>query len=165
MTQQVPGSKRAAKILFAAFIVVALAAFIWGFFVAQNVRSRAKQVDGALRSLAWACLCYSQQGSRVWPDSEATLSAASTDPWTCDSISVNSSAWPATRQEALAGMALPATVADALKIAGLEFSKNPLDPPHVHARGNPSGLGTLEVVNSWLTTYQSTLSLPLGESP
>ncbi len=162
MTQQIPGSKRAAKILFAAFVVTALTAFIWGFFVAQSVRARAKQVDGALRSLAWACLCYAQQGDHRWPDSEATLVGAATDPWTCEGITTLGSAWPATREEALAGMALPATASEALKIAGLEFSKNPIDPPHVHARGNPSGLGTLEVVNNWLTAYHS---IKVNESP
>ncbi|MSR70317.1 MAG: hypothetical protein EXS17_08245 [Phycisphaerales bacterium] len=155
MTQQFPGSKRTAKILFAAFIATALTAFIWGYFVVQTVRARAKQTDGALRSIAWACLCYAQQGDHTWPDSEESLSAVAGDQWTCQSIAVAGAEWPATREAALAGMVLPATAVDAFKIAGLEFSKNPSDPPHVHARGNPSGLGTLDIVNGWLTNYQS----------
>ncbi len=167
MTQQFPGSKRAAKFLFTAFLLTAVAAFIWGFFVANKVRARAKQTDCALRSIAWACLCYVQQGDRSWPDSEASLlgpGASQDGSWTCESIAVQSEPWPSTREAAMAGLAPPATLTEALKMGGLEFSKNSSDAPHVNARGNPSGLDTLTTVNAWLTSYQSMRSTPLGDA-
>ncbi len=151
---QIPGSRRAAKILFAAFIATALTAFIWGFFVANKVRARAKQTDGALRSIAWACLCYAQQGDGVWPRSEEAVIAASASRWPCERVVSAGTGCPQTSDEAMAGTVLPATAAEAFKIVGLEFSKNPTDAPHVNARGNPSGLGTLDLVNGWLTQYR-----------
>ncbi|MSQ91232.1 MAG: hypothetical protein EXS01_07575 [Phycisphaerales bacterium] len=159
MTQQFPGSRRTAKVLFVIFIIVAVGSFLWGFFVVERVRERAKETDGALRSIAFACLCYAQQGDHHWPDSEEALSGAAS-PWDCAILATVSTAaaipaWPPTREAALAGMVAPRTAAEALKIAGLEFSKNPADPPRVHARGNPSGLDTLTIVNDWLAKYQS----------
>lgn len=121
--------------------------------VANKVRARAKETDGALRSVAWACLCYVQQGDRTWPDSEASILAVAGGAWPCERIEVQSPGWPDTREVAMAGMLIPPSAAEALKIAGLEFSKNPIDAPHVIARGNPSGIDTLEVVNGWLTAY------------
>lgn len=152
MTTAPTGSRKAAQILFASFIVVAVGAFIWGFIVVDKVRVRARETDGALRSVAWACLCYAQQENHQWPDCEATLIAAN-DAWACERVAVTSAQWPATRDAAMAGSTAPATVVAALEMAGLEFSKNPQESPHITALGNPSGLDTLEVVNGWLTEY------------
>lgn len=167
-------SRKAAKFLFFFFILLAVGTFAWGFFVAEKVRARARQVDGALRSVAWACLCYSQPTSQptsqqtslasdhLWPDSDASL-IASTGAWSRETIESPGAQWPATREAALAGTVAPANAAEALAIVGVEFSKDPHDCPHITALGNPSGLDTLEVVNAWLTEYakaQFSRSLP-----
>ncbi|MSR45377.1 MAG: hypothetical protein EXS15_08540 [Phycisphaerales bacterium] len=153
-TPQFPGSRRAAKILFAAFILTAAIAFIWGFIVVEKVRERAKETDGALRSIAWSCLCYAQQGDREWPDSEESL-IASESSWDCDHLAGTGTDWPATRALALDAMVSPANAADALKIAAIEFPKSAGEFPRVTARGNPSGLDTLRIVNDWLAKYQA----------
>ncbi len=146
-----PGSRTAAKVLFATFLVVAVGTFVWGFSVANKVRARAKETDGALRSLAWACLCYAQDRSGAWPDSQESLVAAG-DAWNQANLPIVG-AWPATRVEALAGMTAPSSADDALKIGAVEFSPNRQESPRITARGNPSGLDTLAVVNDWLTAY------------
>lgn len=160
------GSRRTAKILFFSFIAVAIGTFVFGFFVVDKVRQRAKQTDGALRWTAWACLSYAQAAG-AWPSSQDALLAAR-EAWTNDRLPVTDAPWPATREIAMAGMVAPPTAADAMEIAGLEFSGDPRDSPRINARGNPSGLDTLEVVNGWLTAYakaqvgspKSSLSVP-----
>ena len=66
MTSTPAGSKRAAIVLMSVFITLAVGAFIWGFAVVDEVRARAKRVDLALRSAAWACLVYADQ-EQAWP--------------------------------------------------------------------------------------------------
>ena len=158
-------SRKAAKYLFGFFIVLAVGTFTWGFFVAEKVRARAKETDGALRSVAWACLCYAQQKeSHLWPDSEATLIAA-TSAWNCEKIDSPNSPWPATREAAMAGTTAPASLTLALGMAGVQFSSDPQACPHLTAMGNPSGLDTLEVVNGWLTEYAKAQFLKSHSEP
>lgn len=154
MSVEVIGSRRTAKILFFSFIGIAIATFIGGFFVVDKVRQRAKQADGALRLTAWACLSYAQAAG-TWPSSQDALLAAR-EAWTSERLPVTDAQWPATKEIAMAGMVAPPTSADAMEIAGLEFSGDPRDAPRINARGNPSGLDTLEVVNGWLTAYVKT---------
>ncbi len=170
-------SRKAAKFLFGFFIVLAVGTFTWGFFVVEKVRARAKETDGALRAVAWACLCYAQQNgqqsgqqsgqkqaSHLWPDSEATLITA-TSAGNCEKIDSPNSAWPATREAAMAGSTAPATLPLALGMAGVEFSKDPQACPHLTAKGNPSGLDTLEVVNGWLIEYAKSHFLKSHSAP
>ena len=150
-------SRKAAKFLFGFFIVLAVGTFTWGFVVVEKVRVRAKETDGALRSVAWACLCYAQQNAQqkeslLWPDSEATLIAAA-NAWNCQQIDSPTLAWPQSVESAMDGTKAPANLTIALTMAGVKFSNDPQACPHLTAMGNPSGLDTLEVVNGWLTEY------------
>lgn len=73
MTRAPQGSRRAAQVLLAVFVTAAVGTFVWGLFVVNGVRAKAKRVDEALRSLAQACLSYHDVHG-CWPDSEASLS-------------------------------------------------------------------------------------------
>ncbi|MSR28418.1 MAG: hypothetical protein EXS03_02435 [Phycisphaerales bacterium] len=160
MSQAPRGSRRAARILLAVFVVTAAGTFAWGLIVVNGVRAKALETDAALRSVAWACLCYAQQ-ERKWPASEAAF-AASDGEWLCDSMSGTSSAWPSTRAEAMAGLQEPQTLAAALVLVGVEYPARAGQVPHIHARGNPSGVDTLTVINGWITAIDGART---GEAP
>lgn len=150
------GSRRAALWLMGVFITLALGAFIWGFAVVDEVRARAKRVDVALRSTAWACLVYADQ-EQVWPASDEALADASA-VWQETRLPSDGS-WPGTRDEAMHGGAAIDSAQVALKLVGLNASPDGA-PPILHTRGNPSGIGTLAEVNGWLAARGKSLPKP-----
>ena len=161
MTSTPAGSKRAAIVLMSVFITLAVGAFIWGFAVVDEVRARAKRVDLALRSAAWACLVYADQ-EQAWPASDDMLAQASAF-WQETRLPSDGD-WPATREEAMAGGAQNDSAQDALKLVGLNAGADGA-PPILHTRGNPSGIGTLVEVNGWLAARGKSLPKPTPEVP
>jgi len=150
------GSRRAALWLMGVFVTLALAAFIWGFAVVDEVRARAKRVDVALRSTAWACLVYADQ-EQAWPQSETALADA-TAVWQETRLPSNGS-WPGTRDEAMCGGVSADAPSAALQLVGLNAGTDG-SPPVLHTRGNPSGVGTLAEVNGWLAARGKSLPKP-----
>lgn len=150
------GSRRAALWLMGVFVTLALAAFIWGFSVVDEVRARAKRVDVALRSTAWACLVYADQ-EQAWPDSDKAL-ADSTAVWQETRLPSDGN-WPGTRDEAMRGGEAVDAAVVALQLVGLNAGMDGA-PPMLHTRGNPSGIGTLAEVNGWLAARGKSLPQP-----
>lgn len=147
-----------AKVLFGVYLVIAVATFVWGFWVVGGVRERARTTDGALRLVAWQCLCYAQSGQagegKLWPESvDALVAFAARND--CQTSALQSDPWPASKVDALAGMTAPDSLERALELVQVEFAPDGLQAPHISARGNPSGVDTLEVVNGWLIAYAS----------
>ncbi len=150
------GSRRAALWLMGVFVTLAVTAFIWGFAVVDEVRARAKRVDVALRSTAWACLVYADQ-EQSWPASEEALADA-TVVWQ-ETRLPSSGGWPSTRDEAMRGGVAVDSPQVALQLVGWNGGVDG-DPPTLHSRGNPSGIGTLAEVNGWLAARGKSLPKP-----
>lgn len=159
-------SRRAAKVLFGVFIVVAVGTFVWGFFVADRVRQRARETDSALRMVAWRCLCAAKAqggGAVMWPRNLDELAPA-LEGEACAGVQPVDQRWPADPAAAMAGLQPPASASSALEIVAVEFAPDGSAPPRLSARGNPSGVDTLEVVNGWLAAY-STIPHPRDTTP
>lgn len=150
------GSRRAALWLMGVFVTLALAAFIWGFAVVEEVRARAKRVDVALRSTAWACLVYADQ-EQAWPASEEALADAAV-VWQ-ETRLPSSGNWPGTRDEAMRGGEAVDSAQIALQLVGWNGGSDGA-PLTLHSRGNPSGIGTLAEVNGWLAARGKLLPKP-----
>lgn len=149
-------SRRASQVLLGSFVALALGTFLWGLFVVNGVRARAVHVDAALRSTAWACLAFTQL-EQSWPASEDQLRGAS-GAW-IESRVPSDGPWPGTRLEALAGSQPLDSPPEALALVAVECPGDG-SPPRITARGNPSGIGTLEEVNGWLVARGKFLQSP-----
>lgn len=143
------------------FVALALAAFIWGFVVVDEVRARAKRVDVALRSAAWACLVYADQ-EQGWPSSDEALAHAAA-AWKETRVP-SEGGWPGTLEEAMRGGAAIDSAQDALQLVGLNAGMEGA-PPILHSRGNPSGIGTLAEVNGWLAARGKSMPKPTSGVP
>jgi hypothetical protein len=129
------------------FVLVSVSVFVWGLTVTRTSREAARETDAALRSVAWAVLCYAGQNGGQFPTSDAQLRAAAASPGPAAG-----KPWPSTLDAAMGGLeAIPA--ADALGKVGVTWGSSPEVAPDLNTGGRPSSFGTVDAVNGWLAEY------------
>ncbi|MBU3684192.1 MAG: hypothetical protein FGM39_09325 [Phycisphaerales bacterium] len=129
------------------FVITSVAVFVWGLTVTQAARGKARDTDAALRTVAWAVLCYASANDGAFPvrDEQVALLDAATGPPT-------GGQWPSTRESALGGLA-PMATRDAVSAIGITWGSGPDVAPNLNTNGKSSTRGTVDTVNGWIAEY------------
>lgn len=137
------------------FVAVSLFVFAWGYVVTAGTRERAQATDVALRSVGWAILGYAAQHEGRFPSKAAEFEAAAKGGQPA-SVPAGEG-WPSTQAAALEGS--PAMdVAAAMGSVAVTWDPNGQLPPVLSVTSGVSGLGTVEMVNGWLTQFSQARS-------
>jgi hypothetical protein len=148
--EQAARNRRIIVAIAAVFVLMSVSVFVWGMTIVRASRERAREADAALRSVAWAVLCYAHANGGAFPVADAALLAA---PEAAPGAGPPSGKpWPSTRDAALGGLP-PVPVADALRTVGVTWGATPDVVPNINAKGSPTSFGTVEAVNGWLAEY------------
>ncbi|MBC22773.1 MAG: hypothetical protein CMJ32_02495 [Phycisphaerae bacterium] len=146
------GQDRSGRIFVICFIIVLVASLvgtgIFGAFVVSDVREQARSTDSALRSVAWTMLVHATEDEGRFPTSQEQL--LQTRP--SEQITLPESAGsdiPSSMEQALQGLPwMP--LDEATESINITYATDPTLAPVLGTDGRPSGLGTIELVNSWL---------------
>lgn len=145
--EQAARNRRIIVLVAVVFVATCIGVTVWARVVVKGAQAEARVTDSALRSAAWAILCYANANDGAFPTSDAMLRAggAGTAP---DS----GKPWPSTVDAAMGG--LPAMEpADALARVGITWGATPEVAPNLNSKGKPTTFGTVEAVNGWLAEY------------
>lgn len=128
--------------------VAAVATSVWGWWIARGVRMTAAETDRRIRTIAWATLSYYETFD-AFPVNEGELLAFGAGGASVAPPPSGAGAWPASREEALAG-AEAAELAESLRSIVVVFSEDRAMPPYLRPDGLPTSVGTTTLVNGWL---------------
>jgi hypothetical protein len=142
-------------------VVSGAATFIWGWWIARGVRVTAAETDRRIRTIAWATLSYYETFG-AFPMSEEELLAFGAGSASIAPPSAEA-AWPASRDEALAG-AEAADLSDSLRSIVAVFGEDRDMPPYLRPDGLPTSVGTTTLVNGWLAARGGVLLRPEAPS-
>jgi hypothetical protein len=140
-------NRRIIRTVAVVFVAVSLFVLFWGLWVVQGTRERAAESDAALRSMAWAILCYADRHEGAFPTGATALEQVDTSGTLPDGVG-----WPRTQAAALEGKPGLSTQAAEALVDVVWPPRGDL-PPVLVPRNGVSGFGTLELVNSWLREY------------
>lgn len=129
------------------FVLVSISVSVWGYLITRASRDRANETDSALRSVAWAVLCYASEYSGAFPTTDAQL-----DGGKLTTLPPAGKPWPSSQDSALGGLSVRSVV-DARKSIGITWGATAEVAPSLNTKGNPSSIGTVEAVNGWFTEF------------
>lgn len=156
--EQAARNRRIIVLVAAVFVATCIGVTVWARMVVKGAQAEARVTDSALRSAAWAILCYAQANDGAFPTSDAALVAGV--PGTAPPGGKN---WPSTVDNALGG--LPAMDAsEAVKRIGITWGGTADVVPNINSKGRPTTFGTVEAVNAWLTEFNRDRMRDAGRS-
>lgn len=141
-------------------VVAGAATFVWGWWIARGVRVTAAETDRRIRTIAWATLSYYDAFGAFPMSEEELLAFGAGGPAIAPPPSAEG-AWPARREEALAG-AEAAELAQSLRSIVAVFGEDRGMPPYLRPDGLPTSVGTTALVNGWLAARGGVLVTPEG---
>jgi hypothetical protein len=144
--EQAARNRRIIVAIAVVFVLMSVSVFVWGMTIVRASREKARAADAALRTVAWAVLCYAHANNGAFPTADAALTEAP------ESGPPSGKPWPSTRDAALGGLQ-PVALPEALRTVGITWGATPDVVPNVNAKGNPTSFGTVEAVNGWLAEY------------
>lgn len=130
-----------------AFVLVSVSVSVWGYTVTRATRDRAVRTDAALRSVAWAILCYAAANHGAFPTSDAAIAAVP-----ADAAPPAGRPWPSSLESAMGGLR-PVPPDEALLLVGVTWGAAPEVAPSLNTKGNPSSFGAVDAVNGWFAEY------------
>jgi hypothetical protein len=145
--EQARRNRRVIVAIAVVFVISSVAVFAWGLTVTQKARDKARDTDSALRTVAWAVLCYASAHDGAFPvrdEQVASIDAEAGPP--------AGGQWPSTRESALGGLA-PMPTRDAVAAIGITWGSGPDVAPNLNTNGRSSTRGTVDAVNGWIAEY------------
>ena len=130
-----------------AFVLVSVGVSVWGYTVTRATRDRAVRTDAALRSVAWAVLCYASASGGAFPTSDGDLAAVPEG-----AAPAAGRPWPSSLESAMGGLP-PMPLAEALGLVGVTWGAAAEVAPSLNTKGNPSSFGAVDAVNGWFAEY------------
>ncbi|MBU6209867.1 MAG: hypothetical protein KGR22_08160 [Planctomycetes bacterium] len=144
--EQAARNRRIIVAIAVVFVLMSVSVFVWGMTIVRASRDKARGTDAALRSVAWAVLCYASGNGGAFPTSDAALAAAP------EAGPPSGKPWPSTRDAAMGGLE-PVALPEALRTVGITWGATPDVVPNINTKGNPSSKGMVDAVNGWLAEY------------
>jgi hypothetical protein len=151
---QAAHNRRVIVVVASIFVVVSLAVLVGGFFLVAGQRDMAQRTDRALRSTAWSILCYAAQHGGEFPTSQAQMDAARIQEPPEPGLG-----WPPNVQVAMLGEPFMPS-AESAGLVAVTWPPHGNLAPVIGVRTNVSGIGTVELVNSWLREFAHTRIVP-----
>ncbi|MFM8640405.1 MAG: hypothetical protein ACKOEL_07210 [Planctomycetota bacterium] len=145
--EQAARNRRIIVLVTAVFVASCIGVTVWARMVVKGAQAEARLTDSALRSAAWAILCYADANDGSFPTSDAALRAGGPGR-----APAGGKPWPSSVDAALGG--LPAMDAgEALARIGVTWGPTADVVPNINSKGRPATVGTVDAVNGWLAEY------------
>lgn len=145
--EQAAHNRKVIRLVAVVFVVVSLAVTVWGFMLVAQQRELASRTDRALRSTAWAVLCYAAEHDGVFPTSAEQLAGVNTKQ-----KFPAGKAWPADVDVAIAEPPFM-EMEEAAGLVTVTWPPHGNLAPVIGVKTNVSGFGTPQLVNSWLSEF------------
>jgi hypothetical protein len=145
--EQAAHNRKVIRVVAVVFVAVSLAVTVWGFMLVAQQREMASRTDRALRSTAWTILCYAAEHNGTFPTAADQLAGVNTRQ-----TFPQGKGWPPDSDTAVAEPPFM-EMEEAGTLVTVTWPPHGNLAPVVGVKTNVSGIGTQQLVNSWLAEF------------